>query len=82
MAFAKPPLYLSRLLPDPVMTAIRERFTLVQEPLEAAPQPAALRSGLSQSVGAIVTLTDRVDADVVLLRLGLWCRGLGHGMSS
>jgi glyoxylate reductase len=65
MAFAKPLLYLSRLLPDPVMTAIRERFTLVQEPLEAAPQAAALRSGLSQSVGAIVTLTDRVDADVL-----------------
>jgi glyoxylate reductase len=65
MAFAKPLLYLSRLLPDPVMTAIRERFTLVQEPLEAAPEPVALRSGLAQSVGAIVTLTDRVDADVL-----------------
>ena len=65
MASAKPPLYLSRILPDPVMIAIRERFTLVQEPLEAPPEPAALRSGLSQSVAAIVTLTDRIDAEVL-----------------
>jgi glyoxylate reductase len=65
MASAKPPLYLSRILPDPVMTVIRERFTLVQEPREASPEPAALRSGLSQSAAAIVTLTDRVDADVL-----------------
>jgi glyoxylate reductase len=65
MGSAKAPLYLSRILPDPVMTAIRERFVLVQEPREAPPEPAALQSGLSQSVAAIVTLTDRIDADVL-----------------
>jgi glyoxylate reductase len=47
------------------MTAIRARFTLVQEPLEAAPASPVLQSALSQSVAAIVTLTDRVDADVL-----------------
>ncbi len=65
MTSAKPPVYVSRLLPAPVMAAIRERFALVQEPLDAPPAPPALQSALSQSVAAIVTLTDRIDADVL-----------------
>jgi len=65
MGSAKPPLYVSRVLPDPVMAAIRERFTLVREPLDVSPAPSALRSGLSESAAAIVTLTDRLDADVL-----------------
>jgi glyoxylate reductase len=65
MASAKPTLYLSRALPDPVMLAIRERFTLVREPLDAPPAPAALQAGLSQSVAAIVTLMERIDGDVL-----------------
>lgn len=65
MASVKPPLYVSRVLPDPVMAAIRERFELVREPLDASSTPSALQSGLSESVAAIVTLTDRVDADVL-----------------
>ena len=65
MASAKPPLYVSRVLPDPVMAAVRERFTLVREPLDVSPARFALQSGLSQSVAAIVMLTDRLDADVL-----------------
>ena len=65
MASVKPPLYVSRVLPDPVMAAIRERFELVQEPLDASSAPSALQSGLSDSVAAIVTLTDRLNADVL-----------------
>ena len=65
MAAVKPSLFVSRLLPDPVMAAIRERFTLVQEPLDVSPAPSALQSGLSHAVAAIVTLTDRIDADVL-----------------
>jgi glyoxylate reductase len=65
MASSKAALYVSRVLPDPVMTAIRERFTLVQEPLDAPPDSSALQSGLAQSAAAIVTLTDRVDACVL-----------------
>ena len=65
MASAKPLLYVSRVLPEPVMAAIRERFTLVQEPLDVPLATSALQSGLSQSVAAIVTLTDRIDADVL-----------------
>jgi glyoxylate reductase len=65
MASAKPTLYVSRALPDPVMAAIRERFTLVREPLDAPPAPPALKAGLSQSVAAIVTLMERIEADTL-----------------
>ncbi len=71
MSDGKPPLYVSRLLPDPVMATIRERFTLVQEPADAAPVPSALREGLSQAVAAIVTLTDRIDAETIESARGL-----------
>ena len=65
MASSKAALYVSRVLPDQVMAVIRERFRLVQEPLEAPPALSALQSGLSQSAAAIVTLTDRIDAGVL-----------------
>jgi glyoxylate reductase len=65
MAFAKPLLYVSRVLPAPVMEVIRERFTLYHEPLEVPPSPSTLQSGLSQAVAAIVTLTDAIDDDVL-----------------
>lgn len=65
MASAKPLLYVSRMLPEPVMASIRKRYTLWQEPGDAPPMPAALHKGLSQTVAAIVTLTDRVDADTL-----------------
>ncbi len=58
-------LYLSRLLPDPVMAIVRERFQLVQEPLDALPAQSALREGLCQADAAIVTLGDRIDAETI-----------------
>jgi len=58
-------LYLSRLLPEPIMAIVRERFQLVQEPLDALPAPSALREGLCQADAAIVTLGDRVDAKTI-----------------
>ena len=61
----RPTLYISRLLPDPVMAIVRERFQLVQEPLDALPTPAALREGLCQADAAIVTLGDRIDAETI-----------------
>jgi glyoxylate reductase len=61
----KPLLYVSRLLPDPVMAVIRERFSLVQKPLDTAPAPSAIQDGLCQADAAIVTLTDRIDADMI-----------------
>ena len=65
MTDTRPTLYLSRLLPDPVMAIVRERFQLVQEPLDALPSPSALREGLGRSDAAIVTLGDRIDAEAI-----------------
>jgi len=58
-------LYISRLLPDPVMTAAREWFDLVEEPRDMLPHPPALREGLCQADAAIVTLGDRIDAETI-----------------
>jgi glyoxylate reductase len=65
MASAKPLLYVSRLLPDPVMAAVRARYDLLHEPSNGPAAPPALRQGLSKAVAAIVTLTDRIDADTL-----------------
>ena len=61
----RPTLYISRLLPDPVMAVVRERFQLVQDPHDALPTPPVLREGLCQADAAIVTLGDRIDAETI-----------------
>jgi glyoxylate reductase len=61
----RPTLYLSRLLPDPVMAVVRERFWLVQEPLDLLSTPSALRDGLCHADAAIVTLGDKIDAETI-----------------
>ena len=71
MASAKSSLYVSRILPDPVMAVIRERFMLINEPLDAPPAPSALKTGLSRTAAAIVTLNDRIDADLLAAAEGL-----------
>lgn len=65
MTGTRPTLYLSRLLPDPVMAIVRERFQLLQEPHDALPAPSALREGLCQADAAIVTLGDLIDAETI-----------------
>ncbi len=65
MTDLRPTLYLSRLLPDSIMTIVRERFQLVQDPHDALPAPSALRAGLCQADAAIVTLDDRIDAETI-----------------
>lgn len=57
-----PALYVSRLLPDPVMTAIRERFHLINAPEDAPPSEHQLRAGLSAADAAICTLTEPITA--------------------
>jgi len=61
----RPTLYLSRILPDPVMAIVRERFQLVQEPLDALPAPSVLREGLCQADAAIVTLGDKIGTETI-----------------
>ena len=65
MTDTRPSLYLSRLLPEPVMVIMRERFRLVQEPLDALPARSTLREGLCRSDAAIVTLGDHIDAETI-----------------
>lgn len=65
MTDTRPTLYISRLLPDPVMVIVRERFQLVQDPRDALPAPLALREGLCQADAAIVTLGDRIDSETI-----------------
>lgn len=65
MVETPPSLYLSRLLPDPVMAIVRERFQLVQDPHDALPAPSVLREGLCQADAAIVTLGDFIDAETI-----------------
>jgi glyoxylate reductase len=47
------------------MVIARERFRLVQEPLDALPAPSTLREGLCRSDAAIVTLGDHIDAETI-----------------
>jgi glyoxylate reductase len=47
------------------MAIVRERFQLVQEPLDALPTLSALREGLCQADAAIVTLGDKIDAETI-----------------
>lgn len=60
-----PVLYLARLLPDPVMTVIRERFRLTDRPLASPPARETLINGLREADAAICTLTERIDRDVL-----------------
>ncbi len=65
MSTTGPLLYVSRLLPQPVMGLIHERFRLVHEPTETSPTPVALHDGLSRAEAAICTLTDTVGAELL-----------------
>jgi len=49
------------MLPDPVMTAIREQYALVQEPPDRAPSQNELRRGFSEADAVVTTLAERVD---------------------
>ncbi len=60
-----PALYLSRLLPEPVMVVIHKRFRLTAVPAVAPPSRQALLDGLREAEAAICTLTEVID-DAVL----------------
>jgi len=65
MSTSRPLLYVSRLLPHPVMALIHDRFRLVQEPTETSPTPAVFRDGFSRAEAAICTLMDTVDDELL-----------------
>ena len=63
---AHPTLYITRPLPAPVMTTLRERYTLVSEPTEdQIPTDDDRRYGFSQADAVICTLADPI-ADALL----------------
>jgi glyoxylate reductase len=57
-----PVLYITRILPEPVMRAARERYDLLAEPTERAPSDEQRRQGFAAADAVICTLSDRVDA--------------------
>jgi glyoxylate reductase len=62
---SRPTLYISRLLPGPVMTAAHRQFQLLYEPRDVSPSWDAIKAGLREAEAAICTLTDRVDAPML-----------------
>ena len=60
-----PILYVSRLLPEPVMAALRARFHPASEPQASPPGREALLAGLRDADAAICTLTERIDREVL-----------------
>jgi glyoxylate reductase len=61
----RPRLYVSRLLPDPVMTAIRERYDLLSIPGEAVPTREMVSEGFRSAKAALITLTEPIDEELL-----------------
>ncbi|MEP6887617.1 MAG: D-glycerate dehydrogenase [Nitrospirales bacterium] len=62
---SKPTLYLTRHLPDPVMTALTERFRLTQPPEAAPPNRDILLAGIRDADALICTLAEQIDASML-----------------
>lgn len=63
---ALPAVYVTRLLPAPIMAALRERYRLVAEPAEdAIPTADDLRTGFAEADAVICMLSDLIDADLL-----------------
>jgi glyoxylate reductase len=62
---SQPLLYITRLLPDPVMSEIRRRYRLISEPGQQAPTAQDLRHGFSEADAVICTLAEQVDASLL-----------------
>ncbi len=61
-----PTLYITRLLPEPVMTVLRERYALVSEPVEnRIPTVDDQRRGFVQADAVICTLADPISDDLL-----------------
>ncbi|TAJ34950.1 MAG: D-glycerate dehydrogenase [Nitrospirae bacterium] len=60
-----PALYVSRLLPPPVMAVLTERFRLVAQPGPLPPEKKSLRKGLEEAEAAICTLTEQIDREAL-----------------
>ena len=60
-----PTLYITRLLPQPVLNAIPRHYRMLTEPTDQPPTAEELRHGFAQADAVICTLTDRIDASLL-----------------
>lgn len=62
---SKPTLYVTRYLPDAVMTALTERFRLTQPPEIAPPTRDTILAGIRNADALICTLAEHIDASML-----------------
>lgn len=58
-------IYVTRLLPQPVLDTILEQYQLLAEPRDRPPTEDELRQGFAQAQAVICTLTDCIDATLL-----------------
>ena len=61
----RPTLYITRLLPQPVLQAIPPQYRLLTTPSEEPPTHAELHEGCTEADAIICTLSDRIDASLL-----------------
>ncbi len=61
----RPLLYLTRLLPEPVLVTLRAAYTFVSEPLDRAPTADEYLRGFAQADAVICTLADPVTSELL-----------------
>ena len=62
---ARPALYVTRLLPDPIMAVIRGQYQLVADPTDQPRTPEAHSDFFAQAEAVICTLADHIDATLL-----------------
>ncbi len=60
-----PTLYITRLLPQPVLNAIPRHYRMLAEPRDRPPTVEELKRGFAQADAVICTLTDRIDVSLL-----------------
>ena len=61
----RPTLFITRLLPQPVMAAIPPNYQVLAGPADRPPTAEELCRGFAQADAVICTLTDRIDAPLL-----------------
>ena len=67
----RPTLYITRLLPRPVLDAISGQYRMLAEPTDRPATVEELRHGFAEAQAVICTLTDRIDASLLSHATGL-----------
>lgn len=61
----RPTLYITRLLPPPVLEAIPQQYRLLSYPSDDPPTVTDLQQGFAEADAVICTLSDRIDASLL-----------------